>query len=47
MVTPTTDPGANYDLASRYPEKHDAMEKIMRGWNREIEYNTGKMGKDV
>jgi len=36
-----TDPGENYDLASRYPEKCDEMEKIMRDWSREIENNPG------
>jgi len=36
-----TDPGENYDLASRYPEKCVEMDQIMRNWEREMEDNPG------
>ncbi len=36
-----TDEGENYDLASRYPEVCEKLDKIMAEWEREIEKNPG------
>jgi len=34
-----TDPGENYDLASRYPEVCTKMEKLMSNWEKDIKAN--------
>jgi arylsulfatase A len=34
-----TDPGENYDLASRYPDVCEQMEKVMTGWEKGIKDN--------
>ena len=36
-----TDPGENYDLASRYPEKCEEIEKIILGFEQEMDSNRG------